>query len=597
MKTKFILFRTPHWLLALFCSLWLLSGGWQTALAETALALPQNSPQPSSLLPASATVPPNSDSAPSPAVMTVAPQPTEEEPATPHPELEQTGAAVTLLGQTLFRIYADNSVYTAHQRAEIISRRLTPLIEKIDLSPISVTYEHEMAIIVRKGETLMTVTEQDAAAAQLSLPQLAEFYAQTLRSGLEKAQVRHNMRSLILDAVLAVLLTLGLLMVLVLLWRLFPWFFNQIDRLRQRFLPELRLKQVVLVSSSQLSQSLHFVLNILRNGLVLLLLYVYLPLLLSIFPWTQNYSHTLLTYITVPLGKAFKAVLTYIPNIFIILLIIAGTYYTLKLIRLIFRAFEQGLISYHNFQQEWARPTYAIVRFLVLAFAAVVIFPYLPGSGSPAFQSVSLFLGVLFSLGSSSAIANIVSGVVLTYMSPFQIGDRVKISDTVGDVIEKGLLVTRIRTIKNVRITIPNSMVLNSHIVNYSTSARREGLILHTSVTIGYDVPWQKVHESLLEAAQRVPHILQEKGREPFVLQTALEDFYVAYELNVYTDHPNRMAVTYSALHQHIQDVFGANGIEIMSPHFSALRDGNAVNIPPQHLPPNYQAPGFKFFS
>ncbi|HOM56949.1 MAG TPA: mechanosensitive ion channel, partial [Candidatus Latescibacteria bacterium] len=156
-----------------------------------------------------------------------------------------------------------------------------------------------------------------------------------------------------------------------------------------------------------------------------------------------------------------------------------------------------------------------------------------------------------------------------------------------GTVVEKTLLVTRVRTVKNVDITIPNSMVLGSHITNFSSSGST--LIVHTSVTIGYDVPWRVVHELLLEAADRSSSLL--KNPPPFVHQTSLEDFYVEYELNAFTALPNTMAATYTELHQNIQDVFNERGVEIMSPHYRAVRDGNQVAIPAEHVPEDYEAP------
>lgn len=512
------------------------------------------------------------------------------------PDEDSTGAPVILSGRTLFYIYAPSTIYSAEQRAAIIAERLVPLLKKIEDKDIRVRYENNVAVLMRGKLTLMTVTPQDAEAAQISLSQLSEYYAQQLTEGIARAQLKHNMGTLILDGFLALLFTLLLALLVFLMGKFLPTLHQSLDRLRQRFFKELRFHDAVLLSHQQIGDALWGLLQLARNICVLILLYFYLPLVLSLFPWTRSYSSTLLNYVTVPLFKAIRAFVDYIPSLFIIVLIGVGTYYVLKLVKLIFSGLDQEVFSYPGFEKEWAKPTYSIVRFLILAFAAIVIFPYLPGSESPAFKSVSLFLGILFSLGSSSAIANIVAGVVLTYMNPFRVGDRVKISDTMGDVIEKNLLVTRIRTPKNVRITVPNSMVLTSHIVNYSTSARTEGLILHTTVTLGYDVPWQKVHEALLEAARRTPNVLQDEQHKPFVLQTSLDDFYVAYEINVLTHHPAAMAQTYSFLHQHIQDVCNEQGIEILSPHFSAIRDGSALNQPPEYLPKDYEPPGFKIF-
>jgi len=220
-----------------------------------------------------------------------------------------------------------------------------------------------------------------------------------------------------------------------------------------------------------------------------------------------------------------------------------------------------------------------------------MIFPYLPGSDSDIFKGVSVFIGILFSLGSSSAIANMVAGLVITYMRPFKINDRIKIGEITGDVIEKTLLVTRLRTIKNEIITIPNSSILTGNTTNYSSEANTQGLIIHTTVTIGYDVPWRIMHEALIEAALKTEMVL--KDPKPFVLQTALEDFYVAYQINAYIKETSKQAIIYSNLHQNIQDVCNEHGIEILSPHYRAARDGNKTTIPDDYLPKDYKTPGF----
>jgi small-conductance mechanosensitive channel len=222
----------------------------------------------------------------------------------------------------------------------------------------------------------------------------------------------------------------------------------------------------------------------------------------------------------------------------------------------------------------------------------VLIFPYLPGSDSEIFRGVSVFIGILFSLGSSSAISNIIAGIVITYMRPFKIGDRIKIGEMTGDVIEKTLLVTRLRTPKLEEITIPNSSVLSGNTINYSSNTKNEGLIIHSTVTIGYDVPWKDMHQALIDAALRTPEIINQP--QPFVLQTSLDDFYVSYQINAYVKEVNRLAAIYSGLHQNIQDVCNERGIEIMSPHYRALRDGNTSTIPADQLPEGYEAPSIR---
>jgi small-conductance mechanosensitive channel len=252
----------------------------------------------------------------------------------------------------------------------------------------------------------------------------------------------------------------------------------------------------------------------------------------------------------------------------------------LGLLRFFFSAVENGEIKLAGFYSEWAAPTYKICRFLVIILAVAVAYPYIPGSTSRAFEGISIFLGVLFSLGSTSLIANMVAGVVLTYMRGFRVGDVVKIGDTTGKVTEVALLVTRLRTPKNVEITIPNSVLMGSQVTNYSFAAGEGRLILPTSITIGYDAPWRQVHGLLLLAAERTGKVLREPA--PFVLQSALDDFYVKYELNVYAASSDDMPRLYSELHQNIQDAFNEYGVQIMSPHYVADPESAKI-VPPEH--------------
>ncbi len=367
---------------------------------------------------------------------------------------------------------------------------------------------------------------------------------------------------------------------------------NRINSEKGTRLKGFKIQKVQIFTASQLTQFLLTVNQYSRYAVNTLLILLYLTGVFSVFPETRGVVTGILDSVVKSLESGWSNFVSYLPSLLNLILIIVVTYYSLKIVAFIFGELEKGTIKVDGFHADWATPTYQLVRVLVIALSLVVAFPYLPGSSSPAFQGVSVFIGVLFSLGSSSVVANIVSGIVLTYTRAFRIGDRVKIGDTVGDVIEKSLLVTRIRTIKNIEITIPNGIVLGNHIINYSAVSQEHGLILNTTITLGYDVPWRLVHETLIKAAQVTNGILAEP--RPFVLQTSLDDFYVSYELNAYTNLPNKMAGVYSELHQNIQDHCNEAGIEILSPHYSALRDGNQNTIPSDYLPKNYQAPAFQ---
>ena len=355
----------------------------------------------------------------------------------------------------------------------------------------------------------------------------------------------------------------------------------------------LKIQRVEILSADHIVEGLLAATRGIRLIVIVLALYFYGSSVLGFFPWTRGVSALLFGYVLSSVVAVATALAGFIPDLISIVVIVVVTRYIIKLIRLVFTGIERGAVTFSGFQREWAQPTYKIIRFLVTVFAVIAAFPYIPGSQSEGFRGISVFLGVLLSFGSAGAISNIIAGVVLTYMNPFQPGDRVKIADTFGDITEKTLLVTRVRTIKNVEITIPNALVLSSHIINYSSSAKTApALILHTKVTIGYDAPWKTVHELLIAAAQATTHILETP--EPFVLQTSLDDFYVTYEINAYTDQPNKMANIYAELHQNIQDKFNEAGVEIMSPHYGQIRDGNQTTIPEQYLPKTYQAPAFR---
>ncbi len=354
----------------------------------------------------------------------------------------------------------------------------------------------------------------------------------------------------------------------------------------------IKIQKVQLLSPKQVT-SLFLSISKYSQYLVdIILIFIYLTAVFSVFPKTRGFVNDLLNSLFQAIAHGWKGFIEYLPSLINLVIIAIVTHYSLKFIRFIFNEIEKKTITFAGFHPEWAKPTFQLIRVAVIALALVIAFPYLPGSASPAFQGISIFIGALFSLGSTSVVGNIVAGIVLTYTRAFLIGDRVQIANTIGDVIDKGLLVTRIRTIKNVEVAIPNSMVLSSHIINYSLQSQERGLILHTTVTIGYDTPWRLMHETLIKAAIATSDILQEPL--PFVLQTSLDDFYVCYELNAYTNQPQEMAGIYSELHQNIQDECNEAGIEIMSPHYGALRDGNSSTIPSDHLPKEYQAPSFQ---
>ncbi|MFZ5453635.1 MAG: mechanosensitive ion channel family protein [Thermodesulfobacteriota bacterium] len=396
------------------------------------------------------------------------------------------------------------------------------------------------------------------------------------------------------DALFTVIILAFFFLLLRLSRRLFKRLQKALDSWCGTRIPPIKIQDFELISAERLTAALKWLADKGKIVSYLLLFYIFIPIFFSYFPQTRHFVLGYLDYFLAPFKTIFHGIVSFIPNLIFIAVTFYVVRYFLKLLQMIFSEIQSGRVSFPGFHRDWAQPTYKLSRFLVIVIAIVMVSPYLPGFGSPAFQGLSVFFGILLSLGSTAAIANIVAGAALTYMRPFKIGDRVKIADTMGDVLEKSLLVTRIRTIKNVEVTIPNSMVLGSHMINFSAEAQARRLILYTAVTIGYDAPWRQVHELLTAAALATDGIEKEPG--PFVLQTSLNDFSVTYELNVYTGNAQEILRIQSELHAQIQDKFNDAGVEIMSPTYSALRDGNQVTIPEDYLPKTYEAKGFRLW-
>lgn len=512
-------------------------------------------------------------------------------PGRPLADSTAQAAALVIRGDTAIFVPTRFGAFTARQRADAIQSRLRGLT-RVRLDSLGLVVGERGSDITAGDVILMTVTDDDASVTGVPRDVLAAQFRDALWAQVNKVSLVETVRAIAIGAGLTLVATIVLIVLLRLVRRGIARGEAMLEARKDGGLPSLRIKTLEILTAEQVAQGIAAVLRFLRVAVILLLLYFYLPLILGFFPWTAPYADRLLGYVLDPLGRIGWGVLEYLPNIAFIAVIVVVTRYALVVVKAVFTAVERGTLTFGGFEPEWAEPTYKIARFLVIAFVLVVIFPYLPGAQSDAFKGISLFLGLLVSLGSSSAISNIIAGVVLTYTRAFSVGDRVRIAETTGDVVAKSLLVTRVRTVKNVDVTIPNAMVLGAHVLNYTAMARNEGLILHTAVTIGYDVPWRQVHELLLGAAAQVPELLKEP--KPFVLQTALGDFSVAYELNAYTRSASGFGETYSSLHAAIQDAFNAAGIEIMSPQYHALRDGNTLTIPESQRPTGYVPPGFR---
>jgi small-conductance mechanosensitive channel len=517
------------------------------------------------------------------------------EAGAPSGDVEAGGAPaapVLVGGEPAIWIITGIGPYTPEFRAERISERLRAIIRDRSIQDLKVTVvEVAGSSELRIGQRLvMVVTKADAAAAGLPRARIAKEYAKDVENAVRNERLRYEPATLVRSSVYAILSTLALVGVLWLIGRFSRRLHSRLQGSRR--LDSLRLQKLQIVTADRLVRTINQFVLVFRVLVTILVLDIYLTYVLGLFPWTRAVSLQLFDYLLAPLRAAGSAFLNYLPKLLFVLFISLLVYLAIKLVAFFFSAIQTGRLVFPDFPPEWADPTNKIVRLLLIAFGVVVAFPYLPASGSAAFTGVSVFMGILISLASSSSLSNMIAGLVLTYTGAFRLGDRVQIGDTYGDILKTSMLATRIRTIKNEEVTIPNSIILNSSVINFSRKGKTAGLILHTSVTIGYDAPWRKIHELLIRAATETEGILAEP--KAFVWQTALNDFYVTYEVNAYTDRPHEINDIYAVLHAKIQDAFYDAGVEIMSPHYTSLRDGNTVAIPEQYRGPGYRPPGFQ---
>ena len=530
-----------------------------------------------------------------PAVAQTAAQPAPTPPADQELSAEADAAApVRISGETILWIPTGAGQYTPQVRAERIAERIEEAIADQSITNPAVTItEVEGSSEVRMGpRLLMVVTATDARRLGAARPTLAQHVAQVFETTIRNERLRRAPGALVESGFYGLGATFIFAIACWVIVRSIRWLRQRAERVRAARLGAVKLQDAEIVSADRIGRAIDTAFRLLRLFLLLLAFDLYLTYVLGLFPWTRAVSYAMLGYVMAPARSIAQSFVGYLPNLIFVIVIAVVIRGAIRLVSLFFRQIEDGKIVFPNFPAEWADPTYKIVRLLLIAFGLVVVFPYLPASDSAAFAGVSVFMGVLFSLSSSSAISNAIAGIVLTYTGAFRLGERVKLGEIFGDIVEVSMLATRVRTIKNEDITIPNSIVLGGAMTNYSRQAKSLGLILHTSVTIGYEAPWRQIHGLLVDAARATPDILETPA--PFVWQTALNDFYVTYEINAYTANARDMITTYAVLHANIQDKFFAAGVEIMSPHYTSVRDGHTVQIPEANRPPGYQAPGFR---
>jgi small-conductance mechanosensitive channel len=481
------------------------------------------------------------------------------------PELAGTRqymAPVKVDGHTLFHVRGISS-FPAQERAATIGKRIAKAAvnESILSDSVKIIAVEDRMMIFAGSEFIMNVYDADGIEEGVDKKVLAEVFQRSVSDAIDSYRYERSrpaLKTKIMNALIAaVILSVAVILLLWLIRRIRTAIENRI----QSKISSVENYSFRLIRSQQLWKAYYLFFKTLRIIVIILMIAGFFQYVLGQFPWTNKIADYTLGLFIDPLVNIGKGFLRFLPSLA----------FLIKLIKLLFGGIQEGGMQISKFDPEWAMPTYKILRLIVIIFALVLAYPYIPGSNSSAFKGISVFMGVLLSLGSSSFIANIIAGYSMTYRGAFKKGDRIQVGDVTGFVEEQKLMVTRVRTLKNEDVVIPNSTMLNSNIINFSARAKGEGLILHTTVGIGYETPWRQVDAMLKLAAERTEGLL--KNPPPFVIKQSLGDFAVNYEINAYCDDASKMPFYYTVLHQNILDIFNENNVQIMTPAYEGDPD------------------------
>ncbi|MDR1730167.1 MAG: mechanosensitive ion channel family protein [Prevotellaceae bacterium] len=489
------------------------------------------------------------------------------------------GVPVVIDGDTLFLIYIPVGEVSPERRAEGVQNDILALGKDQQVNPDSIrlmSLKYYTGIMYGE-KIIMSVTESDANWLNANRNSLAETYRIKIIDEIKKEQEKNSSRNIFLRIGEFILVLVSIIVIFFLLNLLLKKLTKYIIYLSQTTLKSVHIKNYELLNTKKEANLLISLANLVRYILIIITLIIAIPIIFSIFPSTKRIGEKLFSYIFNPAKSIFQGMIDYIPNLFTIVIIVLCIRILIKGLNFLATEVQHGRLKISNFYPDWAMPTFHIIRFLLYAFMIAMIYPYLPGAQSGVFQGISVFVGVIISLGSTAVIGNIIAGLVTTYMRPFKMGDLIKVNETTGYVIEKTPFVTRVRTLKNEVITIPNASMLSSQTINYNTSADNYGLIIHTVVGVQYNTPWQKIHELLIKAAKMTDGVLTEK--EPFVLELGFENLYPQYQINAYIKDITAYQKINSDLHSNIQTVFNEAGVNLQTPFVVSQEEKKSAAI------------------
>jgi small-conductance mechanosensitive channel len=481
------------------------------------------------------------------------------------------GMPVVVENATLFYIYTNRGGLTAAARSKQISKAIIDLGKTYGIQPDSVRIlaDDYTTDIMYGDKVIISLTDKDAMWENMPRPKLAALDREKIVAAMKVVVAKHGFWRLVKNIAWVLLILIGIIIGIYLMNFGYRKLKLVVDARKQKYLKPIFIKNYQLLSIAREEKIVFLLLNILRYVAIALFIFLALGLIFGIFPQTEGIAMKIFSYVWNPLTKMGNKAVNFIPDLFTIVVIYFLFRYLIKGVGYLANEIKVGRLKINGFYPDWAQPTFAIISVILNALMVVMMWPYLPMSNQPAFAGMTVFLGLIMSFASGPALGNLIAGIIITYMRPFQIGDRIKINDIMGNVVEKTPIVTRLRTTKNEIVTIPNTTIMSSQSTNLSESAREQGLIVYMTVSFSYDTPWRTVHELLIAAANKTENVLHDPA--PFVHEVSFDDFYTSYEINAYINDANKISGISSDLRCNIQDAFQAAGISMTSLHYQNL--------------------------
>jgi len=461
------------------------------------------------------------------------------------------------------------------QRTLTAVRRLNEAIERGGERAIEVVPFEDAYLINIDGESLLAIVPPDLdGPASEPLELAAQAAAARLRVAVAEAIELNDPARLLRALALSAVASVVFFLIVVVLLRVRHRIERPLVAAANEKLAESGTAWNFFGAEFSLERIARRLVAFLLGGIALAAIYGWLTFVLRQFPYSRPWGEVLGSSLLETLAWAARGIVDSIPGLMAVAIVVVLARIATRVARAFFSAVEARRIRVPGLAPDTARPTRKIVVAALWVFALIVAYPYLPGSGTDAFRGVSVFMGVVLSIGSTGLVNQAMSGLILMYSSAMKAGDYVRVADIEGTVMHLGMLSTKIRSLHREIITVPNSVMVASETTNFSRLASG-GVPIKTTITLGYDLPWRQVHAILKLAAEQTEGV--RTTPEPAVLQRALSDYYVEYQLIAYVDDPRQRPRKLTELHSRILDLCNEHGVQILSPHYVADPESPAV--------------------